>query len=56
MNINQIRQAIRNKFDRYAIRSNGDVVVWGVMPNTNQYGCYLLCHIDDLKKHPERYI
>ena len=53
LTIKQIREMLRNKFDRYAIRQNGDVHVWGVMPNTNEYGCYLLCTLADLQKNPE---
>lgn len=56
LTIKEIRQILRNKFDRYAIRKNGEVHVWGVMPNTNQYGCYLLCWIEDLQEDLERYI
>lgn len=56
LTIKQIREMLRNKFDRYAIRQNGDVHVWGVMPNTNEYGCYLLCTLADLQRNPEYYI
>lgn len=56
LTIKQIREILRNKFDRYAIRQNGDVHVWGVMPNTNEYGCYLLCTLADLQRNPEYYI
>ncbi|MFU2076085.1 hypothetical protein [Gallibacterium anatis] len=51
VSIKQVREKLRCKFDRYAIRKDGYVYVWGIMPNTNQYGCYLFAHIDELIKH-----
>ncbi|AEC16386.1 MULTISPECIES: hypothetical protein [Gallibacterium] len=53
VSIKQVREKLRCKFDRYAIRKDGYVYVWGIMPNTNQYGCYLFAHIDELIKHFE---
>ena len=48
--IAQIRQALVEKFGtrNYKIKSNGDVVVRGTMPNHRQYGWYLYGDINNI--------
>jgi hypothetical protein len=49
MTIKEIRKALRNEFGtrKYRITSQGEIHVYGVMPNTNQYGWYLYGWVDD---------
>jgi hypothetical protein len=49
MSINQIKQALRRKFGdrKYRITRNGEIHVYGTMPNTNQEGWWQYGWIDD---------
>jgi hypothetical protein len=49
MSINAIRNALRNEFGarHYRITKNGEIHVFGTMPNTDQDGWYLYGWIGD---------
>lgn len=49
MNTNEIRKALRIEFGtrNYRITKNGEIHVYGTMPNTNQEGWYLYGWIGD---------
>ena len=49
MTKNQIRTALRKAFGarHYRLTANGEIHVYGTMPNTNQAGWYLYGYTDD---------
>ena len=49
MSITTIRKILRNTFGsrKYRITRDGEIHVYGTMPNTNQTGWYLFGHLGD---------
>mgnify|MGYP000175518448 FL=1 len=49
MSVTQIRAALRNAFGprNYRIQADGNISVYGQMPNTNTKGWYLFGYVGD---------